>query len=263
MKLLLNNGAPVFLAQLGRGLLADGHGCGHHHVKIIAADAQTAKLLAELVQHLEEGGAAIGLFVEIRPQTQQDALQFAGVQLVLVGLLLQDAAQKLVEFGFVQRLLVVGSSLFLARFLADAGADVLQKLKFVAGVDEDGAGGLAAADAQHKLAHALEPAHQRRIVAVAGHDAEAVDQRIGESHFQRVDHQQNVRVVLLADAVAQAGHHREGIGKKHFLQVAVAVGVAVHLAQQDVAANLHLFQYVQQGGDLRAAVFQVHKQGEF
>ena len=33
--------------------------------------------------------------------------------------------------------------------------------------------------------------------------------------------------------------------------------------QQNIAANLHLFQYIQQGGNLRAAVFQVHKQGEF
>ena len=252
MQLLLNDGAPVFLAQLGRGLLAAARSHGYHDVEVVAADAQTAKLLAQLVQHLEEGGAAVGLLVEVGPQTQQNALQFAGIKLVLVGLLLQNAAKQLVELRLVQRFLVVSRGFFLARFLADAGAYVFQKLEFVAGVDEDGAGGLAAADAQHEFAHALETAHQRRVVAVAGHDAEAVDQRIGVSHFQRVDHQQDVRVVFLADAVAQAGHHRKGVGKKHFFQVAVAVGVAVYLAQQDIAANLHLFQHVQQGRDFCA-----------
>ena len=36
-------------------------------------------------------------------------------------------------------------------------------------------------------------------------DAEAVNQRVGVGDFQRINHQQDIGVVFLADAVAQTG----------------------------------------------------------
>ena len=104
---------------------------------------------------------------------------------------------------------------------------------------------------------------QRRVVAVAGYDAKAVDERVGVGYLQRVDHEEDIGVVFLADAVAQAGHHGKGVAQEHFLQVAVLVGVAIDLAQQDIAANFNFFQHAQERGNLCAAVFQIDKQGEF
>ena len=60
-------------------------------------------------------------------------------------------------------------------------------------------------------------------------------------HLHGVDDQLDIQIVLLILAVAQRGHHRKGVAEQAFLQVGVAVGVAVHLAQQDIPANLHLF----------------------
>ena len=54
-----------------------------------------------------------------------------------------------------------------------------------------------------------------------------------------------------------------GVAEQHLLQVAEAVGVAVHLAQQDIAADLDLLQNAVEGGDLRAAVLQIDKNGKF
>lgn len=143
-----------------------------------------------------------------------------------------------------------------------APAHALQKLELVAGIDENGAGGLAAADAQDKLAHGLEPAHQGGVVAVAAYDAEAVNKLVFIGDLQGVDNQLDVRVVFLGNAVAQGGHHRKGVAQKDLLQVAEAVGVAINLAQQNIPADLHLFQDAVQGGHLGATVFQIHKNGK-
>ena len=109
------------------------------------------------------------------------------------------------------------------------------------------------------LAHALQFGHQRLIVAVAGDDAEAVDEGVDVSHFHGVDDQLDIQIVLLALAVAQRRDDGEGVGQQALFEVGIAVRVAIDLAQQYVAAYLDLFDDVAQHGLLRAHVFQVYK----
>ena len=229
------------LAFLRAGSRSVGHQ-GNHHVVGIVADADGAKVRGQLSQQLAERGAAIGLFVKLRAQAQQHTFKLACIHFILLGFR-EDAFNQLAQRFLVLDVVLHGRFLGLGADLPP-GADAFHKLELVAGVDKDGAGYLAAADAQHKLAHAFQRAHQRHIVAVARYDAEAVDQRVGIGGFQRVDDQLDIGVVFLRRPVAQRGDDHEGVGKQNFLQIAEAVGVAVDLAKQDIAADLDLFENV-------------------
>ena len=129
----------------------------------------------------------------------------------------------------------------------------------IAGIDKNIAGGLAAADAEHKFAHALQASHQRCIVAVAGNNAATVDQCILIGDFQGVNHQLDICVVLLADAVTQTRDHREGIAQQHFLQIVKLIRITVNFSQQDIPADLYFLQNALQSGDFGAAVLQINK----
>ena len=150
-----------------------------------------------------------------------------------------------------------------ARLTFLAARYAFKELELVACGHEDAGRRLASRDAQHKLAHALEFAHQRHIIAVAGNDAEGIDQRVRVGDGQRVDDQLDISVVLLGDAVAQAGHDGEGVRKQRLLQRAEAVRIAVDHAQQDVAADLDLLQHALKRLHLRAAVLQVNEYCKF
>jgi len=230
---------------------------GDHHVVVVRAHADGAKLVGQLGEHLGEGAGAVVALVEVRPQAQQDALELAGEDLVLV-VVVQDALNQLEQFGLIARAVVR----LLGLLGRAAHGDRLQELELVAGVDKNAAGHLGARDAQHKLAHRLELAHQRGVVAVAGYDAEAVNQRVGVGHLHRVQHQQDVRVVLLRHAVAQGGDDGEGVGQQQFLEPAEFFGIAVDLAHQDIPADLDLLQDVVEGFRLAPGILQVDKNRE-
>lgn len=80
------------------------------------------------------------------------------------------------------------------------------------------------------------------IVAVAGDDAERVDERVGERDFKGIHDKLNIGVILLRDAVAQGRHDGEGIAEQQLFKVREAVGIAVDLAQQNIAADFDLFE---------------------
>ncbi len=124
-------------------------------------------------------------------------------------MVIQDALHQFEQFGLVPAAVVRG---FLGLLRGAPRLDRLQKLELVAGVDEDGAGHLRARDAQHKLAHGLQLAHQGGIITITGHDAEAVNQGIGVGDLHGVQYQQDVRIVFLRHTVAQGGHNSKGVG---------------------------------------------------
>ena len=70
-------------------------------------------------------------------------------------------------------------------------------------------------------------------------------------------------VVLLADPVPEAWHHRKGIAQQDLLQVVKFIRISVNLPQQDIAADLYFFQDALQRCYFGAAVFQVNKNRKF
>ena len=225
----------------------------HDDVELLAFHAERAELLGEPRNQLAEGGKADALFGEIRPQAQQHALDLAGEHLPAVALL-EDGHDQVVHIRQRQRL-----DLLPLRALLAAG-DAFQELELAAGVHKYAAGRLASGNAQHKLAHRFQLADERHIVAVAGNDAEAVNQRIGVGHVQRVDDELNIQAVLLVAPEPERGHDREGVGQQNLLEVGIAVRIAVNLADEDVAANLYPLDHVHQHALFAAAVFKIDKQ---
>ena len=247
---------PVGLVQLV--LLRVGGVQADHQRGLLRPAAQLVRLGGDQRDQLAEGGAAEAALAEVAAQAHQRVLELAGIHLLLL-LILHDGLHLLDQLVQIAH---AGLALVLLLLLGLLGRYGLQEHEFAAGIDEDARGHLRAGDAQHELAHALELAHQGRVVAVAGDDAEAVDQRIGVGHLHGVDDQLDVQVVLLILSVAQGRLHQKGVGEQHLLQIGIAVGVAVDLAQQDVAPNLDLLNDREQHAGLAACVFQVHKDRE-
>ena len=144
-----------------------------------------------------------------------------------------------------------------------SAAHALQELELIASVDKYGAGGFASADTQHEFAHALQAPNEGGIVAVAGYDAERVNERVGERNFKSVHNKLDIGVILLRDAIAQGRHNGEGIAEQQLFKVREAVGIAVDLAQQNIAADFDLFEDRVEGRHFRAAVFEVNKYCKF
>ena len=143
---------------------------------------------------------------------------------------------------------------------------------------EDFRGGLGAGNAHHMLAHALELAHQGHVVAVPGHDAEAVDQGAVDEAGEIAGHDAvEGRQKEIAEALAcqlslrepvvhQLGHQRLGIGqrlqtvadisrRKHPQVLPQSPGAASVIGHRDNGRDILriTLQATQQGGQARAA----------
>ena len=247
---------PVGLAQLGHALVARSLLQAHQHRMVVVDYAYVPVALRGQLQELAECRTAIVALVEIGAESEQRGLELRGVHHVLF-LIRQHRLYQSAQLAQLVRLFAHA----LCRSRLGRIGHRLQEYELVAGLYEYRRGHLAAGNAQHMLAHRFELAHQGRVVAVARHYAEAVYQLVAKRHFQRVYHQLYIEVVLLIVSVAQRGHHVEGVGQQHLLQLRIPVRVAVDLAQQYVAAYLHLFDYAGEHTLLRAGVLQVNEYG--
>ena len=177
-------GQPVGFIQLRFIILRGGQ--PDHQRGLLRPAAQFFAILRDLRDQLAERGAAEALFRKIGAQAHQRILQFAGVHLLLF-LIFHDGFH--LRDQFIQ---IAGRAFPLLLGLGLLRRHGFQKHKFIAGVDEYARSRFGAGNAQHEFAHAFQFSHQRRIIAVAGYDAEGIDQRIGIRDLHGVDHQRDI-----------------------------------------------------------------------